>query len=151
VRLPLRADLLVQYGHDALSNEAYGSSAVYAQIAARGRGVVATGPLTIDLGAPVVTVAGREVLVTPREYGILARLADPLGRCCGHHELVVSVWDSITAELWARPRRTARWAPLRMAILAVRARLGDARYLLETVPRRGYRLRAEPVWTREEG
>mgnify|MGYP003694513435 CR=1 FL=1 len=153
VRLPWAAGRTcsVQYGHDAPAPRGLRELRRLRRDRSEGAGVVATGPLTIDLGAPVVTVAGARSPVTPREYGILARLADPLGSA------------AVTTSSWCRsgtasppscgpgPRRTARWAPLRWRSWPSERGSVTLRYLLETVPRRGYRLRAGAGLTREEG
>jgi two-component system, OmpR family, KDP operon response regulator KdpE len=59
-----------------------------------GSEVVQTGDLSVDLGRRRVTVAGREVQLTPTEYNLLAELARNAGRVMLHEELLARVWGS---------------------------------------------------------
>jgi two-component system KDP operon response regulator KdpE len=54
--------------------------------------VVESGALRVDLGQRVVTVSGREVKLTPREYKLLAALARHPGRVLTHEVLLRTVW-----------------------------------------------------------
>jgi two-component system, OmpR family, KDP operon response regulator KdpE len=54
--------------------------------------VVETGSLSIDLGRRRVSVAGKEVELTPTEYNLLAELARNAGRVMLHEELLSRVW-----------------------------------------------------------
>lgn len=54
--------------------------------------VVETGALSIDLGRRRVSVAGKEVELTPTEYNLLAELARNAGRVMLHEELLSRVW-----------------------------------------------------------
>jgi two-component system KDP operon response regulator KdpE len=48
--------------------------------------------LTIDFGTRVVTVAGREIRLTPTEYNLLYHLATNAGRVMTHETLLAKVW-----------------------------------------------------------
>jgi DNA-binding winged helix-turn-helix (wHTH) protein len=133
-----------RYGHHAPTHEAYGRDAVYAEIAVRRTGQVRTGPLLIDFDAGSVSVDAHDVPISATEWGVLAYLASRLGALCGPADIVMAAWDTATAEHWALPhgRCSDRWSTLRMTVLRLRARLGPAGPLVETVIGRGYRLRA---------
>ena len=53
---------------------------------------VVLGDVTIDLAARMVTRAGEEVHLTPKEYGMLAELAKHPGRVITHTQLLRAVW-----------------------------------------------------------
>ena len=55
-------------------------------------GVVQFGDVIIDLGARMVSRSGREVHLTPKEYGFLAELSRRPGRVVSHAQLLRSVW-----------------------------------------------------------
>ena len=48
--------------------------------------------VTIDLVARAVTKAGKEVHLTPKEYGVLAQLAKFPGRVITHKQIMAEVW-----------------------------------------------------------
>lgn len=48
--------------------------------------------VTIDLVARTVTKAGRDVHLTPKEYGVLAQLAKFPGRVITHNQIMAEVW-----------------------------------------------------------
>lgn len=48
--------------------------------------------VAIDLVARTVTKAGREVHLTPKEYGVLAQLAKFPGRVITHNQIMAEVW-----------------------------------------------------------
>jgi two-component system KDP operon response regulator KdpE len=53
---------------------------------------VVLGDVTIDLSARLVTRAGEEVHLTPKEYGMIAELARYPGRVITHAQLLRAVW-----------------------------------------------------------
>jgi two-component system KDP operon response regulator KdpE len=55
---------------------------------------VVLGEVTIDLSARLVTRAGEEVHLTPKEYGLLAELARHPGRVITHAQLLRAVWGA---------------------------------------------------------
>lgn len=54
--------------------------------------VVRAGELVIDLPRRLVTRAGRAVRLSPKEYDLLAKLAEADGKVLTHKELLVSIW-----------------------------------------------------------
>jgi two-component system KDP operon response regulator KdpE len=54
--------------------------------------VFTSGDLTVDLARRVVTVAGREVQLTPTEYDLLRVLVTDAGKVLTHHQLLRQVW-----------------------------------------------------------
>jgi DNA-binding response OmpR family regulator len=92
------------------------------------------GDLVIDLRTCKVSMAGREVAVTPKEFGILACLADDPGRVVSRQEILERAWDAH----WYGPMKV-----LDVHVASLRRKLGDAR-LIETVYGRGFRLADRP-------
>ncbi len=58
------------------------------------RATTTTGDLTVDYSQHVVTLAGREIALTPTEYRILAYLAQNVGRIVTQDLLLEHVWGS---------------------------------------------------------
>jgi hypothetical protein len=54
----------------------------------------ADGYLTIDTAARRSTLRGRDVVLRPKEFGLLARLAHDAGRAVTREALMNDVWDS---------------------------------------------------------
>jgi two-component system phosphate regulon response regulator PhoB len=94
--------------------------------------VVAAGPLEIHRSEHRVTVDGREVELTSTEYKLLLLLAERRGRVQDRAHLLESVWD-------AAPDIQTRTVD--MHVQRLRAKLGLAGELIETVRGFGYRLR----------
>ena len=95
------------------------------------------GPLTIERAGHHVSVNGKEVELTATEYKLLLTLAERRGRVQTRAQLLQTVWD-------AHPDIQTRTVDMHMQRL--RAKLGPAAGLLETVRGFGYRFRtAEPV------
>jgi len=90
------------------------------------------GPLKIDRTGHRVTVDGREVELTPTEYKLLTLLAERKGRVQPRTMLLEVVWD-------AAPDIQTRTVD--MHVQRLRAKLGSAGDLIETVRGFGYRLR----------
>ena len=90
------------------------------------------GPLSIDTAAHVVTVSGTPVELTPTEFKLLLTLAERRGRVQGRALLLQTVWE-------AAPDIQTRTVD--MHVLRLRAKLGIAGDLVETVRGFGYRLR----------
>ncbi|MGR4890334.1 response regulator [Sphingopyxis sp. LARHCG72] len=53
---------------------------------------LSVGDVTMDLIARTVTKAGKEVHLTPKEYGVLAQLARFPGRVITHNQIMREVW-----------------------------------------------------------
>jgi DNA-binding response OmpR family regulator len=62
------------------------------------QGSVAVGELEVDCGAHVVTMRGRRVDLTPKEYEILRCLALNAGRVVPHERLLAFAWGSSALE-----------------------------------------------------
>jgi two-component system phosphate regulon response regulator PhoB len=96
--------------------------------------VLEVGPLRIDRAAYRVAVNGAEVELTPTEYKLLMLLAERRGRLQDRGQLLQSVWE-------AAPDLQTRTVD--MHVQRLRAKLGAAGELIETVRGFGYRLRGE--------
>jgi two-component system KDP operon response regulator KdpE len=59
-----------------------------------GQSVLTIGPLTFDFGARAVSVNGRRVALTRKEYRLLQVLAQHAGNVLTHQHLLKEVWDS---------------------------------------------------------
>ncbi len=87
-------------------------------------------PLCIDRRTRRVHLDGAEVLLTPKEFDLLAVLAEDPGAVVTREELIDRVWDPH----WFGPTKT-----LDVHVAALRRKLGDPRWL-STVRGVGYRL-----------
>jgi two-component system KDP operon response regulator KdpE len=63
--------------------------------AASGEPKVTVGPLTIDLAVRAVTLNGKRLTLTPKEYRLLQVLAQHAGNVVTHQALLKEVWGSI--------------------------------------------------------
>ncbi|MFL5581350.1 MAG: response regulator [Gemmatimonadaceae bacterium] len=95
--------------------------------------VIAIGPIAIDRAAHRVSVGGAEVELTPTEYRLLLTLAERRGRVQARGHLLETVWE-------AAPDIQTRTVD--MHVQRLRAKLGSAGDLVETVRGFGYRIRA---------
>jgi two-component system phosphate regulon response regulator PhoB len=96
--------------------------------------VVAIGPLQVDRTSHEVTVDGDAVDLTPTEYKLLLALADRAGRVLPRTHLLEQVWE-------AAPDVQTRTVD--MHVQRLRAKLGVAGELIETVRGFGYRVRGD--------
>jgi two-component system phosphate regulon response regulator PhoB len=94
------------------------------------------GPLLIDTNAHRVTVDGRELDLTPTEFKLLLLLAERKGRVQPRNMLLEIVWE-------AAPDIQTRTVD--MHVQRLRAKLGDAGNLIETVRGFGYRIKNVPT------
>lgn len=135
-------------GHDPKAHEDHGRKLAYAEMMDRPTGVVRTGLLAIDLDTERVTVGGRPAVISLTEWKILTYVARRLDRVCPYFDVIESVWDRATAELASRSRggsaKVGAYHVLNIHRCRLRAKLGPAAALVETVIGRGLRLRAEP-------
>ncbi|HUY44785.1 MAG TPA: response regulator transcription factor [Streptosporangiaceae bacterium] len=92
--------------------------------------VLRHGPLTVDLRTRKVSVHGREVALTPKEFDILECLASDPGRVMSRQEILESAWDAH----WYGPTKV-----LDVHVAALRRKL-DVPGLIETAYGRGFRL-----------
>ena len=86
--------------------------------------------LTLDPARKTVTRSGRELELTPKEFGVLEALMRAQGGVVRAEQLLARVWDE-NADPFSN---TAR-----MAVMTLRRKLGDPP-LIETVKGQGYRL-----------
>jgi len=97
--------------------------------------VFRAGDLVVDLGRRVVTVAGREVKLTPKQYDLLRTLVAHAGKVLTHQQLLRQVWG---------PGYSEEAQYLRVYIGQLRQKIepdpARPRYVL-TEPGVGYRLR----------
>lgn len=96
--------------------------------------VLSIGSLSVDRAAHRVTVAGSEVELTPTEFKLLLLLAERKGRVQARSHLLQTVWD-------AAPDIQTRTVD--MHVQRLRAKLGPAGDLIETVRGFGYRFNDE--------
>ena len=95
-----------------------------------GGGMLRHGPLVMDVRARKVTMDGREVALTPKEFDILECLAAAPGQVVSRQEILDSAWDAH----WYGPTKV-----LDVHVAALRRKLG-APGLIEAVYGRGFRL-----------
>jgi len=95
--------------------------------------VLESGPLRVDLGQHVVTVEGRAVELTPKEFDLLVMLVRHPGRAFGRDYLVEKVWGYDYSGF----DRTVD-----THILRLRKKLGQVGERIETVWGIGYRFAA---------
>jgi two-component system phosphate regulon response regulator PhoB len=91
------------------------------------------GPIRIVRAAHRVSIDGHDVELTPTEYKLLLTLAERRGRVQARAHLLETVWE-------AAPDIQTRTVD--MHVQRLRAKLGAAGELVETVRGFGYRLRA---------
>ncbi|MBI4503825.1 MAG: response regulator [Gemmatimonadetes bacterium] len=94
--------------------------------------ILAVGPVSIDRAAHRVTVGGTEIELTATEYKLLFTLAERRGRVQSRAHLLETVWE-------AHPNIQTRTVD--MHVQRLRAKLGEAGELIETVRGFGYRFR----------
>jgi len=100
--------------------------------------VLAIGPIHIDRSEHRVLVDGAIVDLTPTEYKLLLMLAERRGRVQARGHLLETVWE-------AAPDIQTRTVD--MHVQRLRAKLGSAGALIETVRGFGYRLKADQART----
>ena len=109
-------------------------AALRRRVAAEPQEPYVLGDLAVDFAQRRVTLAGRQVRLTPTEYGVLAELAAHAGRVVTHERLLERVWGD---------RAGASLRPLRTMVGKLRRKLGEdsdnPRYIL-TEPRVGFRM-----------
>jgi two-component system phosphate regulon response regulator PhoB len=96
--------------------------------------IVTVGPIRIERSQHRVLVNDTTVDLTPTEYKLLLTLAERRGRVQARGHLLETVWE-------AAPDIQTRTVD--MHVQRLRAKLGDAGSLIETVRGFGYRLRPE--------
>ena len=91
---------------------------------------IVVGPLTIDRRAHRVVFADTELSLTPKEFELLAYLAEDAGAVRTRADIVEHVWDAN----WFGPTKTVD-----AHVAGIRKKLGDARWI-EAVRGVGFRL-----------
>ncbi|HEX7051609.1 MAG TPA: response regulator transcription factor [Longimicrobiales bacterium] len=91
-----------------------------------------SGPLTVDLNAMRVEVDGEEVALTATEYRLLVSLMERRGRVQSRQQLLSAAWD-VHVRIETRT--------VDMHVQRLRAKLGAAGKMIETVRGFGYRFR----------
>ncbi len=99
------------------------------------------GPLSVDMRTRRVTLAGKEIALTPKEFAILECLAADPGRLISRQEILERAWD----EHWYGPTKV-----LDVHLAALRRKLGDPT-LIETVYGHGFRLAGRPAGADDRG
>ena len=98
------------------------------------QGAKTVGGLTVDARARRVLVHGEEVSLTPKEFDLLARLAEDPGAAVRREQIIEEVWD----DHWWGPTKT-----LDVHIASLRKKLGDPTWIT-TIRGVGYRLEPRP-------
>jgi DNA-binding response OmpR family regulator len=88
--------------------------------------------LAVDRRTRTVVLDGRSLALTPKEFDLLALLAEDPGAVCTRQHILDEVWDPH----WWGPTKT-----LDVHVSSLRRKLGDAGWV-ETIRGVGYRLRA---------
>jgi DNA-binding response OmpR family regulator len=98
--------------------------------------VLSAGPLVLDPGRHVVTLDGRPVELTPKEFGLLQALLEAAGRVLSREHLLHRVWGYARAdEIESRT--------VDVHVRRLRAKLGDVGGRIATVKSVGYRFESE--------
>ncbi|HYP48687.1 MAG TPA: response regulator transcription factor [Thermoleophilaceae bacterium] len=92
--------------------------------------VLESGDVVLDSGRHRVTRAGREVSLTPKEFGVLETLLQAGGQTVSSDELLRRVWDENIDPI----TNTAR-----MTVMTLRRKLGEPPFI-HTVKGAGYRV-----------
>jgi two-component system phosphate regulon response regulator PhoB len=96
-------------------------------------GVLSIGPIRMDRASHIVTVDGAEIDLTATEFRLLLTLADRRGRVQSRAVLLDAVWEA-ASDIQTRT--------VDMHVQRLRAKLGAAGAMIETVRAIGYRLRS---------
>jgi len=109
--------------HSPQAHEAYGRLlGIEEAMSQRAGRIVRTGALSVNLDARTATVDGIEARLTPREWQLLAYLAEHVGRWCSEREIRCAIWDS---------GMTGGGTVVNTNRHRLRRRLGDAGHLVE--------------------
>jgi len=92
--------------------------------------VLRSGDLVLDTATRCAQRAGKQLVLRPKEFGVLELLLSAQGRVVSAEELLERVWDEA-----ADPFTAA----VKVTVSRLRAKLGDPP-LIQTIPRAGYRI-----------
>lgn len=123
--------------HDPDAHETYGRLVERsAQLRLDG---IRTGPLSIHLGDGTAAVCGAEARLTPREWTLLAYLAERLGQWCPAEEVYAAIWE--TEDAWK-----TRLHNISVVVCRLREKLGaDGAGLIEAYAGKLRLARREPT------
>jgi DNA-binding response OmpR family regulator len=96
-----------------------------------GEGPWKLGPLVVDRGERKVTLEGRRIDLTPKEFALLVHLAREVGRVVARADLLARTWDTALD-----PGSNV----IEVHIKNIRDKLGEHARMIETVRGIGYRL-----------
>ena len=100
--------------------------------------VLAVGPVTLDPDRHAVTLGGRALPLTPKEFDLLQALLEAAGRVLSREYLLNHVWGYARAdEIESRT--------VDVHVRRLRAKLGDAGSRIATVKSAGYRFEVDPA------
>jgi phosphate regulon transcriptional regulator PhoB len=100
--------------------------------------VLAVGPVTLDPERHAVTLGGRALPLTPKEFDLLQALLEAAGRVLSREYLLNHVWGYARAdEIESRT--------VDVHVRRLRAKLGDAGSRIATVKSVGYRFEVDPA------
>ena len=100
--------------------------------------VLAAGPVTLDPERHAVTLGGRALPLTPKEFDLLQALLEAAGRVLSREYLLNHVWGYARAdEIESRT--------VDVHVRRLRAKLGDAGSRIATVKSVGYRFEVDPA------
>jgi phosphate regulon transcriptional regulator PhoB len=100
--------------------------------------VLTVGPVTLDPERHVVTLGGRALQLTPKEFDLLQALLEAAGRVLSREYLLNHVWGYARAdEIESRT--------VDVHVRRLRAKLGDAGSRIATIKSVGYRFEVDPA------
>jgi len=100
--------------------------------------VLAAGPVTLDPERHAVTLGGRALQLTPKEFDLLQALLEAAGRVLSREYLLNHVWGYARAdEIESRT--------VDVHVRRLRAKLGDAGSRIATIKSVGYRFEVDPA------
>ena len=139
--------MCLKWQHDPEAHEAHGFALALRTMRPARIEPVRTGPLVVDLDAGRVTVHGRQIALTEREWAFLSYLAAGAGQLREYDDIIREVWgdEFLTGDSYrASPGRSGGWWAsrhlIRTNVARLRAKLGEAGPLIVTVKGVGLRL-----------
>ena len=100
--------------------------------------VLAVGPVTLDPERHTVTLGGKALQLTPKEFDLLQALLEAAGRVLSREYLLNHVWGYARAdEIESRT--------VDVHVRRLRAKLGDAGSRIATIKSVGYRFEVDPA------